>query len=92
MQLVENSAVLQKKLLSKALRLLKKGGTLVYSTCSVLPQENEEVVAQAEREGGELVPVQAFPALPLLPSAAGTVCVCPTPRYEGFFLAKIVKH
>ncbi len=34
----------QKKLLSHAFSLLKPGGTLVYSTCSVEPEEDEEVV------------------------------------------------
>lgn len=28
----------------QAVELLKKGGTFVYSTCSIAPQENEEQV------------------------------------------------
>lgn len=34
----------QKKLFAFALRALKKGGTLVYSTCTHSPEENEEIV------------------------------------------------
>ncbi|MEK6818337.1 MAG: NOL1/NOP2/sun family putative RNA methylase [Nanoarchaeota archaeon] len=34
----------QKKFISLALKCLKKGGTLVYSTCTHAPEENEEIV------------------------------------------------
>ena len=44
-QLIERSAVTQKKLLRKAINLLKPGHEMVYSTCSILECENEEVVA-----------------------------------------------
>ncbi|MDE6676212.1 MAG: RsmB/NOP family class I SAM-dependent RNA methyltransferase, partial [Clostridia bacterium] len=56
-KLIENSSALQKKLLAKALKLLKKGGTLVYSTCSVLPCENEEILEPFLKSGeAELIP------------------------------------
>eukprot|EP01132_Coremiostelium_polycephalum_P001288 gene1288-1627_t len=42
---LENSASFQKRLLVAAIDLLKVGGTLVYSTCTINPQENEENVA-----------------------------------------------
>jgi 16S rRNA (cytosine967-C5)-methyltransferase len=35
---------LQKKMLEKSLHLLKEGGTLIYSTCSIEPVENSEQV------------------------------------------------
>eukprot|EP01117_Protostelium_nocturnum_P005949 TRINITY_DN2141_c0_g2_i1.p1 TRINITY_DN2141_c0_g2~~TRINITY_DN2141_c0_g2_i1.p1 ORF type:complete len:305 (-),score=72.06 TRINITY_DN2141_c0_g2_i1:3-917(-) len=34
----------QRKLMHTAVQLLKEGGTLVYSTCTLNPQENEELV------------------------------------------------
>ena len=37
-------AKLQRKLLDHAARLLKTGGTLVYSTCTIEPEENQNVV------------------------------------------------
>lgn len=38
---IERNAELQKRLLTKAFNLLESGGTLVYSTCSLEPEENE---------------------------------------------------
>ncbi len=35
----------QKAILSNSARVLKPGGSLVYSTCSVEPEENEQIVA-----------------------------------------------
>jgi 16S rRNA C967 or C1407 C5-methylase (RsmB/RsmF family) len=35
---------LQQMLLNRALELLRPGGTLVYSTCTYAPEENEEVL------------------------------------------------
>ena len=91
--LVEKSVRAQGALLAKALRLLKPGGELVYSTCSVLAAENEEVVRRAlSKARARVVPVSIPGAddLPLLPTTLpGTLAVCPTRRYEGFFVAKI---
>jgi len=45
-----NSARLQKELIREAIDALKVEGTLVYSTCSVLIEENEDVIAYALRK------------------------------------------
>ncbi len=95
--LVEKSAKAQRALLAKALRLLKPGGRLVYSTCSVLRCENEEVVGSCLKEAGKrglyrIDPVDAghFAGLPQLPcSLDGALALCPTELYEGFFVAAI---
>lgn len=38
-------AALQKEILRNAARLVKTGGRLVYSTCTIEPEENDEVIA-----------------------------------------------
>lgn len=83
----------QEALLAKALRLLRPGHEMVYSTCSVLEQENGEMIRRALRKGGvQVVPIDPamFCGVPALPvSVPGTLCVCPDERYEGFFVAKL---
>ena len=44
MQRILGIQTVQKGLLTAAFRLLKSGGSLVYSTCSIHPEENEMVV------------------------------------------------
>ncbi len=43
-KMIEKFSRMQKKFLATALKCLKVGGTLVYSTCTHAPEENEEVV------------------------------------------------
>lgn len=93
--LISSVNATQKKLMQKAVSLLKKGGTLVYSTCSVLPKENDGVVLAALKTGEvSLVPIpkELLNGLPLLPSMEGTVTVCPTDVYEGFYVAALKKE
>lgn len=95
-QLIERSTKTQKALLKKAISLLKPGHEMVYSTCSVLACENEDVVESILKdEKIEIVPIsfEGIESLPVLPTKiSGTLCVCPTELYEGFFVAKIRKN
>lgn len=98
--LVEKSRKAQRALIDKALALLKPGGVLVYSTCSVLACENEDIVREAlqkaRRRGSFAVkPIELADAgkMPTLPtSIEGCLALCPTDRYEGFFVAKIARE
>lgn len=84
---------LQITLLVKALKVLKNGGTLVYSTCSILPFENEEVLNEVKKQVDfEILPINLSPDIPLLPTKDENVkCLCPNAYFEGFFLAHIKK-
>ena len=96
-KLVEKSRKSQRALLDKALGMMKKGSTLVYSTCSVLACENEDIVEhglhRARKQGVfEVEPIACAgsDSLPTLPtSMEGALCLCPTDLYEGFFVVKI---
>lgn len=46
-KLIEKSMISQITLLKKAITILKSGGTMVYSTCSILKEENEEILEKA---------------------------------------------
>lgn len=94
-KLVEKSKKAQLSLLKKAIKILKQGKEMVYSTCSILQEENEEIIKKVlEKENVEIIPISfdGMESLPLLPSKIpGTLCVCPTDLYEGFFVAKLKK-
>lgn len=57
---IETLTQLQRQILKAQWALLKPGGKLLYATCSVLPEENREQMAQflAETEEAEAVPLQ----------------------------------
>jgi hypothetical protein len=65
---------------SSGLQMLKVGGIMVYSTCSLNPIENESVVAQLLRSGEgafELVDVtDRLPGLHRYVCVCACVCVC----------------
>jgi len=93
--LIEKSVKTQKQLLNKAIKILKKGSEMVYSTCSILQEENEEVIQSFLKTGKvEIVPIEIekLGNLPVLPtSIKGTLCLMPNEYFEGFFVAKLKK-
>ena len=95
-KLVEKSQKAQLTLLNKALKVLKPGKEMVYSTCSILSCENEDIVNQALKlANAKIVPIEfeGMEDLPVLPTKIeGTICVCPNGFFEGFFVAKIRKN
>ncbi len=83
----------QLEILDAAVRLVKPGGRVLYTVCSILPEEGEEVVAKIlDRYQGclRLVPLRGpFDPSPILP---GTMRAWPH-RHEtsGFFYALLEK-
>ena len=55
---------LQGRIVKATIQFLKSGGRLVYSTCSIEPEENESVVAYIDREAPELSFVEAKTSMP----------------------------
>ena len=94
-ELIIRSIQTQKELLNKAIKILKHGGEMVYSTCSILEDENENnLINLLNKKQVEIVPInkEMFNGMPLLKTSIdGTICICPDDLYEGFFVAKIRK-
>ena len=94
-ELVNRSIKTQKELIDKSLKHIKVGKEMVYSTCSILKEENEAYLTELVKKGIiEIIPIDLdyFSEIPVLPvDLEGTLCVCPTEYYEGFYVAKIKK-
>ncbi len=93
-ELIQKSQKIQYELLKKALTILKPNCEMVYSTCSILKEENENNLLKILNKNVEIVPIneEIFEGIPLLPSnIKGTLTVCPNQFYEGFFIAKLRK-
>jgi NOL1/NOP2/sun family putative RNA methylase len=94
-KLIEKSTKAQLALIKKGLQILSKGGTMIYSTCSILPSENEEILKQILKTGKvKIEPIEIKTSLPLelLPTTLeGVICVKPNEYFEGFFVSKLIK-
>ena len=95
-KLIEKSIKAQKSLLKKAIKILKPGCEMVYSTCSILNCENEDIIEEVLQTGKiEVVPIEDdfINSLPILPAKIpGTICIKPNDLFEGFFVAKLKKR
>jgi len=99
---IERNAELQKRLITKALNLLESGGVLLYSTCSLEPEENEQNIQWLlENHDVELVELDG-PGDPALTNLYGIsldqkISYCrrfwpDKTGTQGFFVAKVVKQ
>ena len=93
--LIKRSIKFQEELINKALKVLKIGEEMVYSTCSILQEENEQIIQKILNKGNAqiiLIDKENLNGIPFLPTKIeGAICVKPTDLYEGFFVAKIKK-
>ena len=103
--MIKKIARQQKKLLLAAFDNLKKKGELVYSTCSLEPEEDEEVINYLleERSNAKVMPVKLsglkisppvlkFGKMEYNPQIKNVLRIWPQDNdTEGFFIAKIKK-
>jgi NOL1/NOP2/sun family putative RNA methylase len=103
---VEFLSTIQCHLLRSAVTMTKPGGVIVYSTCTLSPEENERVIdwiLQKESDRVHVEPIE-LPLENVLPGLTQweqqefseqvrhTIRVLPSELMEGFFLAKLRKR
>ncbi len=94
----------QKYILRSAISATKVGGTIVYSTCTLAPEENEGVIDWIIKKVGDAIEIEKIeiPNLELQPgikewnkpfssSIAAAARIHPSYNMEGFFITKIRK-
>lgn len=101
---IEKYMYLQQKALNATFKLLKPGGTLVYSTCTFAPEENEMPISNFLKHNldATIEPLilnlknvrqgeKSFGNLTFDPRLQGALRVLPSDGMEGFFVCRIRK-
>lgn len=79
-EFIERTKELQQKILNDYSVMLKKGGMMVYSTCSILPSENELQVEKFVQEQNGAFTLEEQKK------------IMPSEGFDGFFMARIKKN
>ena len=88
---LQNLPAIQKDILNNACHYVRDGGTLVYSTCTVLPEENEQVVAWFLANHPEFA-LSPFELPHPLGKCDGQLTLWPHRHgTDGFFICRMVK-
>jgi 16S rRNA (cytosine967-C5)-methyltransferase len=91
---VRRMAALQQQLLKAAIEMLRPGGTLVYASCSLQPEEGAQVIAQALGVARRPILASELDGLPVDLTAEGDVRTLPRDLadrggLDGFFIARL---
>ena len=94
--LIKKCVSTQKKLIKKAAKLLKSGGLLIYSTCSLLKSENEDIIDFALENGFEIDFCKINVNKDYFSDGSSVnenvyIKIFPDKIWEGFFVAKLHK-
>lgn len=81
----------QSAILENCSRYVKNGGTLYYSTCSLLKEENDFIVGKFLKAHGEFESVDITGPLDLLRTEYGVQLLPDTAFGAGFYLSKLRK-
>jgi 16S rRNA (cytosine967-C5)-methyltransferase len=83
---------IQKEILSIASKYVKSGGTLIYSTCSINPNENRKVCDWFLKENEDFYSVKVSPETERCIDEGDYLTLLPhINNCDGFFIAKFIK-
>ena len=82
----------QKQILMTASQYVKKGGTIIYSTCSINPNENRKVCDWFLKENGDFETVKVAPDIERCIDEGDYLTLTPhINNCDGFFIAKFIR-
>ena len=84
---------IQKQILETSSKYVREGGVLVYSTCSILPSENEEILADFVSRHPEfsIVPVNTY-GVEVKKDDCGVTFFPFVSNTEGFYVGRLIKN
>jgi 16S rRNA (cytosine967-C5)-methyltransferase len=90
---IDKLVVLQQQILENIWSLLKPGGILLYATCSVLPEENSQQIANFidNNNDAQLLPIRSS-STNADENAIGWQLLPDTANMDGFYYAKLLKQ
>ena len=92
---IEEITKIQKTILQNCSEYLKEGGELIYSTCSILQEENENIISDFLKKNKNFkimpIPMNEKNTFYQYRENAGYFKVYPNKEIDGFFICKIKK-
>lgn len=89
-ELLNELPILQKRILHSAAKTVKVGGILVYSTCTIVEEENQEVVKAFLEENQEFILENTSDFLPQKDRKDRMIQYLPhVEQVDGFFIARM---
>ena len=81
----------QLRILENASKLVKRGGTLIYSTCSLEPEENESVIENFLKTGNEFEKTAPNVPAQFLTGRGFARTFPSSDNMDGFFISSLVR-
>ncbi|MGL4451557.1 MAG: 16S rRNA (cytosine(967)-C(5))-methyltransferase RsmB [Sarcina sp.] len=91
---LQNIAKIQTQILNNAWIYLKKGGELVYSTCTLNKRENEDIIERFLSRNRDASIEKAFIGQNdnIIYNGDGSITILPNEYMDGFFMVKLKKN
>lgn len=89
---IKNLPDIQKKILSNVSKYVKPGGTLVYSTCTIISDENSNVIESFLNNNNVFFEEKEYIALGSIESKYGRTFLQGRSETDGFYICKLRRH